>query len=224
MNLKIKFPKLYPKEKPFTPPSTFDLIYADPPWDYDGRTFLDDKANDTGAASDHYPTMKPQQLIDMGKGIKQITKENAICFMWTTGPQMQISIDVLNAWGFQYKTVAFTWEKCRTNPGYYTMSSTEFVIVGTKNTIPKPRGRRNIKQFLMKKRQRHSAKPHAIRERIHKMFPKQTKLELFSRHAHDGWYAWGNQSPECIYLPQLTPYLGAMPVRDDVPTCTHKPE
>ena len=37
------------------PPQKFDVIYCDPPWDYDGRTFLNGKAHETGAASDHYP-------------------------------------------------------------------------------------------------------------------------------------------------------------------------
>tara|TARA_R110001583_G_scaffold30896_5_gene106234 strand:+ start:12660 stop:13301 length:642 start_codon:yes stop_codon:yes gene_type:complete len=208
MNLKIPFPRRYPTPRPLLQPTQFEVLYADPPWDYDGRTFLNNKGNDTGAASDHYPTMKPQQLIDMGQGIKQITAENAICFMWTTGPQLDVSIEVLKAWGFKYKTVAFVWEKVRPNPGYYTMSSTEFVIVGTNNTIPKPRGRRNIRQFILKKRMRHSSKPHQIRTRIEKMFPSQTKLELFSRTAQDGWYVWGNQSPECVILPALSPYFG----------------
>ena len=205
--LTINFPPLYREQPADTEPTTFDLIYCDPPWDYDGRTFLNSKGNDTGAASDHYTTMRPDELIAMGEGIRQISSPSSICFMWTTGPQLDVSIRVLEAWGFAYKTIAFVWEKCRTNPGYYTMGSTELVIVGVRGSIPKPRGSRKERQFLLKKRTRHSAKPREIRERIERMFPEQTKLELFTRRSHEGWWTWGNQSPDHIDIAALAPFL-----------------
>ena len=71
----------------------YQVILCDPPWDYDGRTFLDGKAHDTGAASDHYPTMTPQELMELP--VKDFLADKCICFMWTTGPQLDISIQVL---------------------------------------------------------------------------------------------------------------------------------
>ena len=132
----------YPNSEP---PQEYQIIYCDPPWDYDGRTFLNGKAHETGSASDHYPTMKPDELCQMN--IQHITSKNAICYMWTTGPQLDVSIKVLTSWGFKYKTIAFIWDKIITNPGYYTMSQTELCIVGTKGAIPKPRGTRNEKHL-----------------------------------------------------------------------------
>jgi N6-adenosine-specific RNA methylase IME4 len=174
------------------PPQTFDLILTDPPWDYDGRTFLNKKANETGAASDHYPTMTPKELKEMN--VQHLCNKNCIMYMWTTGPQLDVSIEVLQAWGFKYKTVAFVWDKITTNPGYYTMSSIEYCIVGTKNAIPKPRGSRNERQFLQRKRTHHSSKPLDFIERISNMHPEQTKLEMFSRKAYKGWYSWGHDA------------------------------
>ena len=171
------------------PPQTFDIIYCDPPWDYNERNFTDKGCNDTGSASDHYPTMKPDELAKMD--VKHITEKNCLCYMWTTGPQLDISINVLHSWGFEYKTIAFVWEKVITNPGYYTMSSVEICIVGKKGSIPKPRGTRNERQFLRKKRTRHSAKPKEFIERITRMHPGQNKIELFSRRAHPKWHCWG---------------------------------
>ena len=163
---------------PNTAPDKFQIIYADPPWDYNDRTFLDGKVNDTGAAS---------------------------------GPQLLISLDVMQAWGFRYKTVSHVWQKIRCNPGYYTMSSTEFIIVGTRGSIPKPRGTRNERQFHEQKRTKHSAKPSHFRETIERMHPKQTKLELFARIASPGWYVWGLDAPNPVHLP------GILGVRDDLP-------
>lgn len=182
-----------PFEYPHTePPQTFEVIYCDPPWDYDGRTFLNGKAHDTGAASDHYPTMTPNELCQMN--IQHIASKNSICYMWTTGPQLDISIKVLTSWGFKYKTIAFVWDKLITNPGYYTMSRTELCIVGTKGAIPKPRGTRNEQQFYQARRQRHSSKPEEFIKRISRMHPPQNKVELFSRRAHPEWYCWGHDA------------------------------
>ena len=178
---------------PKTTPKTFDVIYTDPPWDYNGRSFRGKKANDTGAASDHYPTMTLLEMMNMN--VKQIRSKNSIMYMWTTGPQLDASIQLMKAWGYKYKTMAFVWNKRRTNPGYYTMSQCEFVIVGTYGAIPKPRGKRNIRQFLEHTRGKHSAKPCEIRRRIEMMHPTQTKLEMFARDNAPGWFAWGNQTP-----------------------------
>tara|TARA_R100000808_G_C2146393_1_gene154315 strand:+ start:247 stop:915 length:669 start_codon:yes stop_codon:yes gene_type:complete len=197
-----------PQPKPFQyphtePPQTYEVVYADPPWDYDGRTFLDGKVNDTGSASDHYPTMKPQELMDMN--IQHICSKNCIMYMWTTGPQLDISIDVLKAWGFKYKTIAFVWDKLVTNPGYYTMSQTELCIVGTKGAIPKPRGSRNERQFLQERRTRHSAKPKRVIQSLSRMHPTQNKIELFSRRAHPEWYCWGHgaKGNGTVVIPRL---------------------
>jgi N6-adenosine-specific RNA methylase IME4 len=83
--------------------------------------------------------------------------------------------------------------KGQVNPGAYTMTQCEYVLVGTHRRIPKPRGARNVRQFLQSARTKHSAKPHVIRDRIHKMFPNQKKIELFARDSMPGWLAWGNE-------------------------------
>ena len=186
---------------PSTAPKRFDVLYADPPWDYHDRTFLDGKCNDTGAASDHYQTMSPQDLMDMH--VQKISAKNCILYMWTTGPQLQISMDVLCSWGFRYKTIAFVWEKGRVNPGHYTMSSTELCLVATKGNIPKPRGTRNERQFFYEMRKQHSQKPDYFRDCITRMHPKQNKLEMFARNASPGWFVWGNQAPQSVSLPQI---------------------
>tara|TARA_R100000458_G_C8266855_1_gene241855 strand:+ start:1275 stop:1961 length:687 start_codon:yes stop_codon:yes gene_type:complete len=197
------------------PPQKFEVIYTDPPWDYDGRTFLDGKAHDTGAASDHYPTMTPQELMELP--VKDFLADKCICFMWTTGPQLDISIDVLKAWGFKFKTIAFVWDKVVTNPGYYTMSQTELAIVGTHNAIPTPRGARNVKQFHKEQRGRHSAKPHEFRKRIEQMFPDQTKLEMFQRESKPGWHAWGIDAvgENIVTIPRLE--NPSLPRNADIP-------
>ncbi len=104
-------------------------------------------------------------------------------FLWTTGPQLSNSIELGTEWGFEYKTVAFVWDKMIHNPGRYTLSQTEFCLVFKKGRIPSPRGE-------------HSEKPEIVIEGITKMFPEQKKIELFARKNFIGWDNWGLEIPD----------------------------
>ncbi len=72
--------------------------------------------------------------------------------------------------------------------------------MGKHGKIPTPRGARNIKQFLSLPRGKHSQKPLEVRRRIEKMFPTQSKLEMFARCASNGWDLWGNELDNDIDL------------------------
>ena len=75
------------------------------------------------------------------------------------------------------------------------MSECEICIIGKKGNIPKPRGKRNVRQYVQEKRTEHSTKPHEVRKRIVDMFPTQNKIELFARQSVDGWDCWGLEAP-----------------------------
>ena len=111
--------------------------------------------------------------------------------MWTTNPHLQQAIELGVAWGFEYKTVAFVWNKMVHNPGQYTMSYCELCLLFKRGRIPHPRGARNIKQLINCPRKQHSEKPIEVAENIEKMFPTQKKIELFARMKRSGWYSWG---------------------------------
>lgn len=168
----------------------YDIIYCDPAWDYDGREQHNTKEANKSVVH-HYQTMK---LDDMKKlKVNEIAEKNCLLFMWSSSPHLPQAIELLQSWGFEYKTIAFVWDKQKVNPGYYTMSQCEICLVGKKGNIPSPRGARNIKQFLSQERTRHSEKPFEIRDRITQMFPSQKKIELFARHKVEGWDSWGNE-------------------------------
>jgi N6-adenosine-specific RNA methylase IME4 len=168
----------------------YQILYADPCWDYDNRIQHNGKET-TGSAIYHYPTMKIEELKKLN--VPSITDKNALLFMWSSSPHLPQAIELMNAWGFEYKTIAFVWDKQKVNPGYYTMSQVEICLVGKKGNIPSPRGTRNERQFLSEMRGRHSQKPSEVRDRIVKMFPEQKKVELFARQKVDGWDCWGNE-------------------------------
>ena len=198
--------KINPLEEiyPPLPHEKYDVIYADPPWDYGGKMQYDKssvKAFNVGfernvfisAANFKYPTLKLKELKELD--VNSISAADCILFMWATGPQLANAIELGEAWGFEYKTVAFVWDKRAHNPGRYTLSQTEFVLAFKKGRFPSPRGARNVRQLLSIRRGEHSEKPEQVIDGITRMFPRQKKIELFARRNYVGWDSWGLEIP-----------------------------
>ena len=174
------------------PDKKYDIIYADPPWDYGGQTqYNGSKPWYTNSVEEHYPTMKINDLKDLD--VASLAADDCLLFLWATSPHLSHAIEVAKIWGFDWATVAFVWHKQRPNAGFYTMSECELCLVFKKGRIPKPRGSRNTRQFLSEKLGQHSAKPEEVRKRIDAMFPTQSKIELFARKRTDGWDTWGDE-------------------------------
>ncbi|MDR0829374.1 MAG: transcriptional regulator [Prevotellaceae bacterium] len=189
-------PSLYPD----LPEKKYDIIYADPPWDYGGKMQFDKSGrkdfninwrNDIfiSAANFKYPTLKTKELKQIP--IYEIAKDDCLLFMWVTNPHLAQGIELGQAWGFEYKTVAFVWDKMNHNPGQYTMSYCELCLVFKRGRIPTPRGSRNEKQLIRMPRGEHSEKPMEALKAIERMFPTQERIELFARHKPENWDVWG---------------------------------
>ena len=189
-----------PSFYPDLPEKKYDIIYVDPPWDYGGKLQFDKSSKSAdklepgqkifiSSANFKYPTVKTKDLMKIP--LKDIAKDDCLLFMWVTNPHLAQGIELGKAWGFDYKTVAFVWDKMVHNPGQYTMSYCELCLVFKRGRIPKPRGARNIKQLLSVPRGKHSQKPIEVLHNIEKMFPSQDKIELFARHKPKDWDVWG---------------------------------
>lgn len=170
----------------------YDIIYADPPWRYESQRCIDVKSALNEKENFHYPTMSFDEIYNLP--IKEITNKNCLLFLWVVSPKIPECLVTGVKWGFKYITIGFVWEKILTNPGNYTLSSIEMCAIFKKGKIPIPRGSRTEKQFLYRKKQKHSQKPDEIRKRIENMFPTQSKIELFARNQYPGWDVWGNDS------------------------------
>src|SRR3989344_4892729 len=188
--------ELYPK----LPNQKFDVIYADPPWNYNGKLQFDkssagvDKIDFSrkifiSSASFKYPTLKTEELKKLP--VQEIANNDCLLFMWTSNPHLAQAIELGEAWGFEYKTVAFVWDKMNHNPGQYTLSNCELCLIFKRGRIPKPRGARNVKQLVRSPRKEHSEKPIEIIQAIEKMFPAHERIELFARRKTTGWSVWG---------------------------------
>lgn len=168
----------------------YDIIYADVPWNYQ-----DKRRHDPDYAGITYPTMTTEELCELPVG--KIANKNCALFMWVTGSMLPDCLKIMASWGFKFKTTAFVWEKL--NPksktpvslmGRYTMSSCEFVLVGTKGH-PK-RIRNNVRQLVQEVRTVHSAKPKEVHKRITDIYGDLPRIELFAREPVEGWTTIGN--------------------------------
>lgn len=120
-------------------------------------------------------------------------------FLWVTAPCLIEGIELIKAWGFTYKTVAFTWiKKCKradkifTGMGYYTRSNAEYCLIATKGKGLK-RKSRSVSSVIMTPIEEHSKKPDETRKRIEALYGDVPKIELFARRQADNWDSWGNE-------------------------------
>lgn len=160
----------------------FATIYADPPWKYGNQA--------TRAATDnHYPTMSTDDIC--AEPVSELCEPNAHLHLWTTNAFLPDAFDVMDAWGFEYKS-CFLWVKPNIGIGNYWRVSHEFLLFGTRGRLPfADRSLRSWQEF---KRTRHSEKPEAIRELIQRASPGPY-LEMYARRspANELWTVYGNE-------------------------------
>jgi len=161
----------------------YDLIYADPPWRYEGKT-----ATPSRVIENHYPTMELEDI----KSIEVPSAKDCILYLWTTSPKIEEGLQVLNAWGFKYRS-QLIWDKNRLGLGYWFRVQHEILLVGVKGKVSHPPKTKRIRSIYKETRGRHSKKPDSIRRLINDWYPDKTKLEMFTREAFQGWDTHGNE-------------------------------
>lgn len=183
--------KTKPKpDTPELPEDIYNVIYADPPWQYDN-------AGLGGAASKHYETKPIEEIRNLkdkkGRTIQDCCAENSVLFLWTTNPFLEDAFEVLREWGFEYKT-NFCWTKegraTYGKLGFYVRGQHELLLIAIKGSML-PQG--ELPESIIKtKKSKHSTKPIVVYSIIEKMYPKGKYLELFARKKHsEKWTVWG---------------------------------
>jgi len=173
------------------PNKKYNIIYADPPWKRDRWS---NKAK-FHSGEKHYPTMSIEELCLIP--VENISDKNALLFMWVVGFELDGAIKVMDAWGFDYITIAFNWIKINKNKslwmglGHWSRQGSEICLLG-KCGKPK-RFDKSVMQVLISPRERHSKKPDEIRNRIVELAGDLPRIELFARQESEGWDVWGNE-------------------------------
>jgi N6-adenosine-specific RNA methylase IME4 len=171
------------------PDKHYGVIYADPPWPFDG--YSDETGLDRVAES-HYPTMTVEEIKALD--VPSIAASDCVLWLWTTGAVNDQAFEVIEAWGFEYKT-QFVWVKDRIVMGYWTRSRHELLLIGTRGSIPAPTLGTQWESVIEAPVREHSRKPDEAYALIEAYFPSLPKVELFARAARKGWDRWGAEAP-----------------------------
>ncbi len=164
------------------PTDKYNVILADPPWKYD---FSETTSRDI---ENQYPTMN----LDDIKQLKAPSTENSVLFLWATAPKLQEALEVMQAWGFEYRTCA-VWDKEVIGMGYWFRGQHELLLVGVKGQFSPPEQANRFSSVIRARRQGHSQKPERVYELLETMFPNAKRLEVFARNKREGWEVWGNE-------------------------------
>ena len=184
----------------------YHIIYADPPWSYNARANPDTKFG--GGAMGHYSVMSLADIKDLD--IQSLAEDNAVLFMWATFPRLAEALEVMEAWGFTYKTLGFSWHKLTKGGdlffgvGSYAKSNCEVCLMGTRGNVGLDRGMNDpkvklevnsncVSSAINSPRERHSKKPSEVRTRIVELFGDVSRIELFARQETEGWDVWGDE-------------------------------
>lgn len=170
----------------------YKIIYADPPWQY--RVYS--KKGQGRSAENHYHTMNIKDI--MALPVDKIADKDCILFLWITFPCLKEGIEVMERWGFKYKTCGFNWVKRNKKKntyfmglGFWTRSNSEVCLIGTKGQ-PK-RVSKSVPQICDARIMEHSRKPAEIRERIVELCGELPRIELFARDKVKGWDSLGDE-------------------------------
>ena len=151
----------------------FPTIYADPPW----------------PTNENVPSMSVDDICE--EPVEQLCHENAHLHLWTTNGFLLDAFDVLESWGFTYKS-CFIWVKPQIGIGNYWRVSHEFMLLGVRGNLTfQDKGARS---WIEHERTEHSRKPEAVRELIERTSPGPY-LEMYGRQSPptENWTVYGNQ-------------------------------
>jgi N6-adenosine-specific RNA methylase IME4 len=122
--------------------------------------------------------------------IAEIADENAILWLWTTNAHLRVAFDVVEAWGFEYRTL-MTWVKNQMGTGEWLRGQTEHCMLAVRGKPVFLHGSHST--VIEAARREHSRKPEEFYGLVEATSPG-SKVELFCRQQRAGWQVYGNET------------------------------
>jgi N6-adenosine-specific RNA methylase IME4 len=182
----------------------YRVIYADPPWRF---ATYSDKGKGRSAEA-HYDCLSIDDIKTFP--VAAWAAPDAALLLWATDPLLPRALEVIEAWGFTYKTVGLYWVKLNkaagarrssdgpllterdffTGLGFWTRANPEPCLLATRGHPKRSAG--DVPKLLIAPRREHSRKPDEAYDRIERLLPGPY-LELFARRSRPGWDRFGDQ-------------------------------
>lgn len=181
------------------PTKQYGVIYADPPWNFKN---FSDKGTGRNAVA-HYACMDFAKLAALEP--QRLAAKDCVLFLWATDPLLPKAMELIEAWGFKYKTVGFYWAKTNkradltalspddffTGLGYWSRANVEQCLLATRGSPP--RMAKDVRRLVVSPRREHSRKPDEVYARIERL-ARGPYLEMFARQSQRGWDRLGDQA------------------------------
>jgi N6-adenosine-specific RNA methylase IME4 len=164
----------------------YRVAVVDLPWPYEVRD-----EDPSHRAARPYPTMSIAEMCALP--VPSIMHADSILWTWTTNHHMREAYDVLDAWGFEPKTI-LTWAKDKMGTGDWLRGQTEHCIMAVRG---KPVVTLSNQTTLLHARVRaHSQKPPEFYDLVESLCPAPHYADLFSRYRHnEKWDCHGDEAP-----------------------------
>jgi N6-adenosine-specific RNA methylase IME4/ParB-like chromosome segregation protein Spo0J len=164
------------------------VLLADPPWQYDVTETYNRQIEN------HYPTATDEDICDHCHDPKlfPVLAEDCVLFLWATAPKLPEALQVMQAWGFEYKTSA-VWDKKKVGMGYWFRGRHELLLVGTRGNAKPPGESLRVGSVFEEERTGHSVKPQCVYDALVAMYPKQKRFEMYQRKTRKEWPGSGNE-------------------------------
>lgn len=188
----------------------YGVIYADPPWQFNNKNT---GGSMKSGSANQYDVMSLADICELP--VQDICKPDCFLFMWWVASMPIEALAVVDAWGFELKTMtAFSWIKKTVNGkdhfgmGHYTRQQQEKVLVAGRgcvdvidsdNVLIARRGKakvhdHSVRQNVRAPVGRHSEKPDEVRHRIDRISNMDNSIELFARKDPGmNWDCFGNE-------------------------------
>ena len=180
----------------------YQVIYADPAWIFETYS----KEGKDRSPEAHYDCMSIEDIKALP--VKEIAAPNAVLLMWCIDTHIPYLCDVMDAWGFTFKTRGFEWIKLNkraeekkllagdpaayfTGMGHWSRANGEDCWLGTTGRPKRMSG--GVRRLTVTPVREHSRKPDEMYDKIEELV-QGPYVDLFSRAGHrPGWDRVGNQ-------------------------------
>lgn len=162
------------------------VLIADPPWPHANGS------RTNSGKSPKYPLMLLSEICALGPVVRKLAGDDAVLYLWVTSPCLLKSAEVLESWGFTYRSY-HAWVKDRAACGFWNRSDAEVCIVAERGRPSSPAGALPRTVFRAPRlRGVHSSKPSVIHEVVERLWKDSRKVELFARSVRPGWACYGS--------------------------------
>ena len=185
------------------PPILAGAILVDPPWRWRAWS----RKGEGRSAVNHYDVLDVEALKTLP--VESIAAKDCALFLWAINSMLPEAFELIDAWGFVFKTMGFTWVKTTLagdrfpfGCGYWTRANPEPCLFATRG---KPQRRaRDVPQLIVAPRGREHS-PRSFREGVEgrairsAATPKIEWLRMTS-----DWHARAGAPPHRRYNEALT--------------------